>query len=208
MRRVQDEGNSAAPATRPALTFARLSVTTLALLVAGLSVIGPMPRATARHAGGRRGRPVPRKPVAIDRYLGHWHEFARYDHRFERGCEAVTATYTLRPDGLLHIVNACRQGGLRGRWREAEARGRVVAGSGNAKLRLSFFGPFFWGHYWVLDHAEDYSWSIVGEGSRRYLWILTREAHPAPERRAQLLDRVRLLGYDPARLRLTRHPEA
>ena len=30
------------------------------------------------------------------------------------------------------------------------------------------------GDYWVLDHADDYSWSIVGEGSGRYLWLLSR----------------------------------
>jgi apolipoprotein D and lipocalin family protein len=199
--RGTDEAREAST-PRPALSFAKLSVTTLALLVAGLSVIGTMPRAAAR-----RGPPVPRKPVAIDRYLGLWHEFARYENRFERGAEAVTATYTRQADGLIRIVNASRQGGLMGRLRHAEARGRVVAGSHDAKLKLSFFGPFFWGNYWVLDHAEDYSWSIVGEGSRRYLWILTREAHPAPERRALLLDRVRSLGYDPERLHMTRHPE-
>jgi apolipoprotein D and lipocalin family protein len=191
----------AASTPRPTLSFAKLSVTTLALLVAGLSVIGTMPRAGRRH-----GSPVPRKPVTIERYLGLWHEFARYENSFQRGVEAVTATYTRQPDGLIRIVNASRQGGLMGRLRKAEARGRIVAGSGNAKLKLSFFGPFFWGNYWVLDRAEDYSWSIVGEGSRRYLWILTREANPAPERRALLLDRVRALGYDPERLHMTRHP--
>ncbi|HTI01288.1 MAG TPA: lipocalin family protein [Acidisoma sp.] len=205
MARRTDEAtgaSSAAPATRPALTFARLSVTTLALLVAGLGVIGAVPRNNPR-----RGRPVPRKPVEIDRYLGLWYEFARYENRFERGCEAVTADYAWRPDGLIRIVNTCRQGGLMGRRRQAEARGRVVPGSGNAKLKVAFFGPFFWGNYWVLDHAEDYSWSIVGEGSRRYLWILTREAHPASERRALLLDRVQALGYGPEKLHMTRHPE-
>lgn len=188
---------------RPALSFARVSVTTLALLVAGLSVIGTLPSTAAR-----RGPPSPRKYVAFERYLGLWHQFARYENRSERGQEAVTATYRLRPDGLIGIVNSGRLGGLMGRRQDAEARGRIVPGSGNAKLKISVFGPFFWGNYWVLDHAEDYSWSIVGEGSRRYLWVLTREAHPTPERRALLLDRVRTLGYDPGRLHLTRHPAA
>lgn len=205
MRRATEgsrEEDRGAPGTRPSLALARLSVTTLALLVAGLGVISAVPQ-----PGPWRGRPMPRKPVDIDRYLGLWYEFARYDNRFERGCEAVTAEYSLRPDGLIGIVNACRKGGLFGPRRAGAARGRVVQGSGNAKLKLSFFGPFFWGDYWVLDRAEDYSWSIVGEGSRRYLWILTREAHPAPESRALLLDRVRTFGYHPERLHLTRHPE-
>ena len=40
------------------------------------------------------------------------------------------------------------------------------------------FGPFY-GDYWVLDHADDYSWSIVGDPSGRYLWILSRQPKSA-----------------------------
>jgi apolipoprotein D and lipocalin family protein len=71
---------------------------------------------------------------------------------------------------------------------------------------VAFFGPFFIGNYWVLDHAEDYAWSIVGEGSRRYLWILTRAAVPPPDLQAMLIDRVRSLGYDTTMLHLTQQP--
>jgi apolipoprotein D and lipocalin family protein len=81
----------------------------------------------------------------------------------------------------------------------------VVADSGNAKLKVSFFGPFFFGDYWVLDHADDYSWSIVGEPSGHYLWILTREATPATSVKDALIERVRALGYDTSMLRMTRH---
>jgi apolipoprotein D and lipocalin family protein len=75
---------------------------------------------------------------------------------------------------------------------------------GKAKLKVSFFGPFYVGDYWVLDHADDYSWSIVGEGSGRYLWLLTRE-RPTPAQLSALTDRARAMGYDTAMLRVTRH---
>jgi apolipoprotein D and lipocalin family protein len=57
----------------------------------------------------------------------------------------------------------------------------------------------------VLDHADDYSWSIVGEPSGRYLWILTREARPAAAERKALIERARGLGYDVTMLRETQH---
>ena len=66
---------------------------------------------------------------------------------------------------------------------------------------MSFFGPFY-GDYWVLDHADDYSWSIVGEGSGRYLWLLTR-APASPERLSDLTARAQAMGYDISRLRIT-----
>jgi len=70
---------------------------------------------------------------------------------------------------------------LNGEVRSAETKAKVVEGCGNAKLKMSFFGPFYFGDYWVLDHAGDYSWSIVGEPSGRNLWLLSRSAQPTTE---------------------------
>ena len=39
------------------------------------------------------------------RYLGTWYEIARFDHRFERGLDKVTATYSLRDDGGINVIN-------------------------------------------------------------------------------------------------------
>jgi apolipoprotein D and lipocalin family protein len=157
------------------------------------------------NKSGNAKVPQPAKSVDLDRYLGQWFEFARYENRFERNCEAVTANYAKRDDGLVSVVNACRVGGLTGPYKASEGRAKIVAGSENAKLKVSFFGPFYIGDYWVLDHADDYSWSIVGEPSGRYLWILTREARPAAAERKALIERARGLGYDVTMLRETQH---
>ena len=154
---------------------------------------------------GNAAVPQPAKPVDLDRYLGRWYELARYEASFQRGCEAVTADYSLRDDGLIGVLNRCRQGAVDGPVKQAEARAKIVDGSDNAKLKVSFFGPFYVGDYWVLDHADDYSWSIVGEPSGRYLWLLSREARPSADRREALNARVRALGYDLSLLRETQH---
>jgi apolipoprotein D and lipocalin family protein len=179
----------------------KLTIGALALLIAGLGVVSG-----ARRSRRRPPPPVPAKSVDLDLYLGRWYEFARYNNWFERDAEGVTADYSRGPGGLIRVVNAGLSGGPGGRRRQAEARARVVPNSGNAKLKVSFFGPFFIGNYWVLDHAHDYAWSIVGEASRRYLWVLTRDPVPAAALRATLFERVRSLGYDIAALHLTRQP--
>ena len=54
--------------------------------------------------------PTPPRGVTVvnnfdaKRYLGTWYEIARFDHRFERGLEKVTATYSLRDDGGLSMA--------------------------------------------------------------------------------------------------------
>lgn len=154
---------------------------------------------------GNKAVPEPAKPLELERYLGRWYEIGRYEASFQRGCEAVTADYSLRPDGWIKVLNACHLNSPDGPPKQAEGRARIVENSGNAKLRVSFFGPFF-GDYWVLDHAEDYSWSIVGEPSGRFLWLLARTPHPSPEETTALEARAASLGYDLSLLRRTQQP--
>lgn len=156
-----------------------------------------------REQRGNQSVPAPNRTVDLNRYIGLWHELGRYDNEFERDCEFVTAEYRLRADGLVDVINTCR-GPERSVRRVSTGRARVVAGTGNAKLKVSFFGPFFLGNYWILDHAEDYSWSIVGEPTGRYLWILGRNAPATAEQIDQLITRARGMGYDMSRFRLTR----
>lgn len=167
----------------------------------------PLVLALSACASGPVGNPNPPQPakaVELERYLGKWYEVARYDMRFERGCEGVTAEYSKRPDGLIRVLNTCHQGAIDGPVKTSEGKAKVVDATTNAKLKVSFFGPFF-GDYWVLDHADDYSWSIVGEGSGRYLWLLSRK-RPTEADRATLTARAKALGYDTALLRPTKQP--
>jgi apolipoprotein D and lipocalin family protein len=174
---------------------ALVAATSLALLLPGCAALGP------KHPVGNTAVPQPAKSVDLQRYLGRWYEVARYEQSFQKDCEAVTADYSLRDDGKIKVVNTCRKPD--GKVTDAVGKAKIVDPATGAKLKVSFFGPFF-GDYWVLDRAEDYSWAIVGEPSGRYLWILSREAVPA--NRAALIERVRVLGYDTAPLVLTRQP--
>lgn len=154
---------------------------------------------------GNPNVPQPANAVDLSRYTGLWYEVGRYENGFERGCEAVTAEYSVGEDGLVRVLNSCRQGGVSGQVKTVEGKAKVVAGSRNAKLKVSFFGPFYVGDYWVLDHADDYSWSIVGEPSGRYLWLLSRSARPSAEARAAIIKRTASLGYDLTLLHETQH---
>jgi apolipoprotein D and lipocalin family protein len=154
--------------------------------------------------------PQPAKPIEISRYLGLWYEMARYEAPFQKGCDNVTADYTLRDDGKISVLNSCVKDG---ETTTAKGRAKIVEGgedaAQNAKLKVSFFGPFY-GDYWVLDRAApnadgQYDWSIVGEPSGRYLWMLTRDAQPDDDVRAAIKARVIALGYDWSLVRQTKH---
>ena len=111
--------------------------------------------------------------VDVQRYLGTWYELASFPQSFQKGCTASTANYSLEADGELEVLNRCRLESLEGKEKEAKGRARVVDKESNAKLEVSFFGPF-WGDYWIVQLGDAYEYAVVGHPSRDYLWILSR----------------------------------
>ncbi|MFT6395491.1 MAG: apolipoprotein D and lipocalin family protein [Bradymonadia bacterium] len=142
--------------------------------------------------------------VEIERYLGLWYEIARFPNPFEEDCEAPTAEYALRDNGRLSVTNTCRLGSVDGERDVANGRARVVDEVTNAKLKVSFFGPF-WGNYWVIGLADDYSLAMVGEPSGRYLWILARAPQISDAVRDDALGRLEALGYQVGALYFPEH---
>jgi apolipoprotein D and lipocalin family protein len=109
--------------------------------------------------------------IDLPRYLGTWYEVARLPQYFQRQCMGdITAQYTLREDGKIGVLNRCRT--TKG-FRQAKATAKIVSGSGNARLKVTFFWPFS-GDYWVIALDDQYRWAVVGDPGRKYLWILSR----------------------------------
>jgi apolipoprotein D and lipocalin family protein len=144
--------------------------------------------------------------VDLERYLGTWYEIASYPQRFQKGCTATTAVYTLRKDGTIEVVNRCNRDSLDGRETIARGRARVVDRESNAKLKVTFFWPF-WGDYWIIDLDPDYRYAVVGHPSRKYLWILSRTRTMDPLVYSGILERVAAQGYDTGKLRVTLQPQ-
>lgn len=140
--------------------------------------------------------------VNVNRYLGTWYQQALIPNRFQIRCASnTTATYAL--DGKdLSVVNQCR--GADGKVEVATGVAKIVEGSNNAKLRVSFFRPFY-GDYWVLALDPEYQWVLVGDPTRHYGWVLSRDANLSDVIFSQILDRAVSLGYDKTRFERSLH---
>ena len=148
------------------------------------------------------GLPEHLKPVQsfdAGRYLGQWYEIARLDHGFERGLTQVTATYSLRGDGGLRVLN--RGWSARdGVWKEATGKAYFVQDPGQGYLKVSFFGPFY-GSYVIfrLDQAG-YQYALVAGPDRSYLWLLSRTPTLEPARQRELIAEAAAQGFDTTQL--------
>jgi apolipoprotein D and lipocalin family protein len=151
-------------------------------------------------------------PVAdfdLNSYQGLWYEIARYPNWFQRSCAGdVTAEYRTRDDGKITVLNRCLKKDGSVSLAEGIAR---TAGPPASKLKVRFapkalsWLPVVWADYWVIALAPDYSWAVIGGPGRKYLWILARRPELDAAVYAGILERIRALGYDPARLQATRH---
>ena len=140
--------------------------------------------------------------VDLERYLGKWYEIASYPAWFQKGCTGSTAEYSLLPDGKIQVINRCHKDSLDGPLKESKGKAEVVDTATNAKLKVWFFWPFK-GNYWIIDLDPDYQWAVVGEPSRKYLWILSRNPSLDEATYQEIIERLPQKGYDPAGLRRT-----
>ncbi|HBX43328.1 MAG TPA: hypothetical protein DEH27_05830 [Deltaproteobacteria bacterium] len=155
------------------------------------------------------GPPVRVVPgVDISRYAGTWYEIAKYPNRFQKGCVATSATYTVLPGGkAVEVVNRCRSGSLDGPERSIKGKARVVDEETNARLKVTFFWPFS-GDYWIIDLGPEYEYAVVASPNRKYLWILSRTPRMDGTVYERILEGVRAQHFDPSRLERTPQPGA
>lgn len=145
----------------------------------------------------------PVKNFELEPYLGTWYEIARLDHSFERGLSNVTASYSLREDGGVGVVNRGYHTG-KGKWDKAEGKAYFIGDTDVGRLKVSFFGPFY-GAYNIFELGENYEYSMVAGPDRSYLWILAREARLPEATLARLVAKAEAAGFDTSELIFVEH---
>ncbi|KAJ8753261.1 hypothetical protein K2173_017879 [Erythroxylum novogranatense] len=148
------------------------------------------------------------KGIDLKRYTGRWYEIASFPSFFQpRNGVDTRATYNLNEDGTVHVLNETWSNGKRvsieGSAYKADPK------SDEAKFKVKFYVPPFLpiipvvGNYWVLYLDDDYQNALIGEPTRKYLWILCRQTHLDEAIYNQLLEKAKEEGYDVSKLHKT-----
>lgn len=133
------------------------------------------------------------KPFEVNKYLGTWYEIARMDFKFERDLKNVTATYSLNENGTIKVLNQGFNINTNER-KQAEGKAKFVDLTDEAKLKVSFFGPFYAGYNVVALDAE-YKYALIAGQSLEYLWILSREKTIPDSIKTEYLKIANGIGY-------------
>ncbi|MHA7111933.1 lipocalin family protein [Sunxiuqinia elliptica] len=139
------------------------------------------------------------KELDLERYMGTWYEIARFPHSFEKDLVGVTASYHLRADGKIDVINAGYKNSLNGPYQEAKGKAKMPNPEKPGELKVAFF-LFFYADYNILELADDYSYALIGSSSPKYLWILSRTPQLEETTYQQLVQEAQKRGYDTSQL--------
>ena len=142
----------------------------------------------------------------LDRYLGTWYEIARLDHRFERGLSQVSATYSKRSDGGVDVINRGFNSQAN-KWKEAKGRAYFIGEPDVARLKVTFFWPFYGGYNVIELDQENYSYALICGPNKKYLWILARAQKLDEGIKEALIDKAKNLGFNTSELILVKQEE-
>lgn len=128
------------------------------------------------------------------RYLGTWYEIARLDHSFEQGLTQVSATYSMRKDGGIKVVNKGYSEEDK-EWQEAVGKAYFVDGAETGHLKVSFFGPFY-GSYIIFKMDQvDYQYAFISSYNHDYLWLLSRTPEVSDAVKKDFIDTAAKYGF-------------
>lgn len=164
--------------------------------------------AASAFAQNKPGELTTVSSLDLNRYSGKWYEIAKYPNKFQKQCVGnTTATYNLKANGRIEVVNEClKKDGTNER---AVGEAKIPNKSNNAKLKVRFapkalsFLPFVWGNYWVIELGDDYSYTVIGEPGRDYFWILSRKPTMDDATYQNILRRAEAKGFVPGRVEKT-----
>lgn len=151
---------------------------------------------------------IPKKAKAmrnfdIDKYLGTWYEIARFDYRFEKNLDNVSAQYALNKRGNVDVLNSGYHYKKK-KWEKADGLAKFRGSKDIAELKVSFFGPFYTG-YNVVALDDNYQYALIAGKNLNYLWILSREKAIPEEVKTNYLRIAQEIGYDTSELMWVQH---
>lgn len=143
------------------------------------------------------------KNFDADRYLGKWYEIARFDYRFEKDMDNVTAEYSKNPDGSIRVQNK-GYNYVKKEWKQSVGEARFVNDKTEARLKVSFFKPI-WAGYNVIELDDNYQYALVVGNNLKYLWILSRTTTIPENVRQKFLEKAKSIGYNTDELIWVKH---
>jgi len=141
--------------------------------------------------------------VDLQKYTGKWYEISSLPTWFANDLVCVTATYLLRENGTIKVVNQGYKNSPEGELDSISGTAWVLDESQPARLRVSFF-PLISSQYNIIAlDEENYTYAMVTGSTYDFLWILSRTPQMNQDIYNMLIQQAEDWGYDIDNLEMT-----
>ncbi len=134
------------------------------------------------------------KNVDLNRYAGVWYEIARLPNRFERNLKCVTAQYKLLGPNKIEVVNK-GYSITKNKYKSVKGKAWVPDNAMQGRIKVQFYWPFT-GDYYIILLDENYTYALVGDPSRKFLWFLSKNPQLDDAIYAIMSDKAKSLGFN------------
>ena len=136
--------------------------------------------------------------VDMDRFMAKWYVIAGRLTSFEDGAHNAVETYTWNSEKKrIDVDFKMRINSFDGEEKSIPQKAWIHNTTTNAHWKISPFWPLKL-NYLIVDLADDYSWTVVGVPSQRWVWIMAKDWNMNDEKLEMIIKRVTDKGYSVA----------
>lgn len=140
------------------------------------------------------------KQVDLTRFMGDWYVIAAIPTAIETQSYNAIENYQLEQDGTIATTFTFYKGAFDGPLKTYKPRGFVVKDTGNALWGMQFIWPIK-AEYRIAYLDDNYQQTVIARNARDYVWIMARTPQIDDAKYTELVQLVKNMGYDIAKLR-------
>jgi len=152
-------------------------------------------------AGCRQYAPIPVAPnLDLERFMGQWYVIGSIQTLVDRNPYNAIEIYERAERGI-DITYQFNAGEPNGELKTFKVNAMVDNPGINTDWQVTYFTWPFGADYRVLHIEPDYSVAVIGQPSRKYVWILARRKSIEDALYSDIILYLQDLGYDVAKIR-------
>ena len=135
--------------------------------------------------------------VDLKKFMGDWYVIANIPTFIEKQATNATESYRLNENGIIETTFTFFKNSPDGEKKVYYPKGFIHNKKTNAEWRMQFLWPFKL-PFLIIELDEDYTYTVIGHPSKKYVWIMARDPRIEEERYNLILDNLSEIGYDTA----------
>lgn len=135
------------------------------------------------------------KYVDTPKFMGSWYVWAGRTTFLEKDAYGSIEKYTWNEkEQRIDVDFTCHKKSFEGKLASYPQKAWIENTQTNAHWKVQPMWPFKF-DYLVIDLDPDYAWTVIGVPSGSYVWIMGRVPVVSDEDLANIVDRIKNLGY-------------